>query len=573
MSKKIFFIFIDYFIIPLVIFLIAFEPNFLDGYIDHLEAGQYLVCINGIFHSKVPYKDFLTIFGPLSVYLPAYAMLFLGKTLACLNIYFHITTILSFIILYLVASLVIKRRFFTYLVAFLALTEMYHPFWSTRWLWLKMGLGLLSIALALLYYKKNRGLYIYLSGTICALSLLYSTEIGVFTTLSICAAILLVPNDTNAKRFKYIVFSYLLFGCGFLSIIAPFFIYMALKSALGEYLYTAFYVLPFLYPKMWRHPHSLNLIPVFYDGSDYSNIYNILVSDFFKVHLPMFLYAGFLAYILISLKRKAKGYDIFGITLLSIYGLFLYISAFRAIEGPQFQISIAPFIILCGIFLEKTFKLYLQTRNAILPRSEHAKEATKRHLILLCVLFIFIFSTFYIIASRKRYYGTLPNWFNYQIFKKYLVPHYLGPIPKNRLDLVSLELERAGKTYIPRNQADEISAVTNFIIRNTRDNEIVFCFPEQGIYNFLADRTPLSRFYIAGFAHTTSDWRNELFNELKTKRPRLIIRSNKLSNLAMSIESKKEILPEITEYIDKHYTFIKRIYGIDVFTPKEGDER
>jgi hypothetical protein len=571
MAKKIFFIFIDYLIIPGIIILITYEPNFLTGYIDHLETGQYLTCINGIFQGKVPYKDFFTLFGPLSVYLPAFLMLFLGKTISTLRIFFYFTTILSLIILYLVSRIVIKRRFFTYLVAFLAVTEIYHPFWASQWVWFKMGLGLLCIGLALLYRKKGHRFYIFLSGLTCAISLLYSAEVGVFAIIAICATILLVPRDTN--RLKYATMSYLLLGIGFCSIMLPFFIYMASKSALIDYLYTTFYVFPFLHAKMWGHPNSLSLISLLYDNSNYSSLYNIIVSDLFKVHMPMFLYAGCFAYILISLVRRNREYNFFSITLLSFYGGLLYISSFRAIEGPQFQISIAPFIILCGVFLEKTFELYLQTNKRQSSRNTLEKKATKRTVTLLFILSIFIFSTFYVVASRKRYYASLEKWIHYQILKKYLVPHYLGPLVKNRMDLVPLELERAGKIYIPRGQAAEIYAVTDFIVKNTKNEEIVFCFPEHGIYNFLANRPPLSRFYIAGFAQTTPRWRNELFDELQTKRPRIIIRGNRLSNLAMSIDSKAEILPEITEYINKHYTLLKRIYGINIFKLKEKSEQ
>ncbi|MCM8781766.1 MAG: hypothetical protein NC828_01765 [Candidatus Omnitrophica bacterium] len=90
------------------------------------------------------------------------------------------------------------------------------------------------------------------------------------------------------------------------------------------------------------------------------------------------------------------------------------------------------------------------------------------------------------------------------------MPTYMGAIPFSKLKLTSLKIDRAKDIISPSEQAQEIEGVTRYIISVTKPKEVVFTFPEHGMYNFFANRPCLDRFNIAGLAWTTMEWRQEL---------------------------------------------------------------
>ena len=105
----------------------------------------------------------------------------------------------------------------------------------------------------------------------------------------------------------------------------------------------------------------------------------------------------------------------------------------------------------------------------------------------------------------------------------------------------------------------------NFIVKNTEQNEPIFTFPEHGIYNFFADRPAIGRFPIAGFAWTTKEYASELLQTLKDKKPRYIIFGKRLSNLAMSIGRKEELLPEVSRFVKENYILVRSFNTVDIY--------
>ena len=136
------------------------------------------------------------------------------------------------------------------------------------------------------------------------------------------------------------------------------------------------------------------------------------------------------------------------------------------------------------------------------------------------------------------------------------------------MELVKVPVERIGPILVEKNQAKEIESVTKYIISNTSKNEPVFAFPEHSLYNFLADRPAVSRFYIAAYAHTMDEWKTELLTELQSHPPRYIIYSHQLSNLAKAIGRKTELLPEVIEFISENYVIEKNFSNISIYRKK-----
>jgi hypothetical protein len=237
--------------------------------------------------------------------------------------------------------------------------------------------------------------------------------------------------------------------------------------------------------------------------------------------------------------------------LLTIQGLLLYLTAFRAILGPQFQMALPPLTIAMAFLLERCV--------------DAVKEAARKQSIALraaCGATLLVASLAYLATSEKRFFGSLGGWVYYQQTKALMAPGLAAPHPVAIEDRVALACERCGGVQVPRVQQEEMDGVTTFLREHTRPDEAVFTFPEHGIFNFLADRPGVSRFDIAGLAWTTPQWRRELLGALERAAPRFVVRGRGLSALARSIQRREELLPEIDAYLQAHHYELVREFPL-----------
>jgi len=537
----------DFIIVPCLIVWFVFEPNFLHGWVDYVESGQYLAPINRIFHGQLPFRDSYTLFGPLFLYIPAFLMLLFGKTIAVLRAHFHMMAILNVIIAYFVGRMVCKKRLFRYAIPFVLLLEFFHPFWSTRWGGLRVGAGLFVIAALIRYLRAGSRGALLIAGCLTSVGLLYSTDVGILSAAT-SGTLFVWLFLSGQRRFAVLFGDFLIFVSGFLVTSFVPMIYLAVKGAMIPYIQTAFWDMPVHHMSMWGHGNMPSLLEAFRQSGGF---WKVLTGDVFKVYLPSLIYAGFSCFLLVQLLKRRIAPETSIVFLLTVYGLLLYVMSFRAIEGPQFQMALPPLIILMGWLLERSW-------SAVRGFIEPLRGDEKRSWIVpvFSVILLAICST-YVFASDKRYYGSFQGWLKYQRHKSDLSARYSSPAWIGQLDWSPLSCERCGSINVQRNEADEIDGVTQFLLQNTKPGEIVFAFPEHGIFNFLADRPGLSRFDIAGLAWTTEAWQNELQNRLIQNPPRYVVAGKSLSNLAKSIGREEEILSEVGAFLAENYSVIR----------------
>ncbi len=535
--------FLDYMIIPLLLIFVVFQRNFIHGFINYLEAGKELACVNELFHGKMLYRDIFTLVGPLNIYLEAFFMLVFGKSLAVLRGYFYFGTIITLIIGYFIARSLCRLRFFAYITALMLIVETYHPFWATRWGGIRFGFGLVSILCAINFLKKEKGIWAFFSGIFTAVAFLTSMDIGILASVAIsftfCSYI--VFNFIKNKKFK--LKSLILFFVGIVVILIPFIFYFVMEGALLPYVNTLI-VIAENHTKVWG---QVGIGRIFE--------YN------FKYIFPIILYACSTIYLIHRISKKTIYWRDYGVLCLSIYGLLMYKMAFRAIHGPQFAMSLQPAIILVFVFMEDMFKQIVKIKQKTTVNKGNFVK-------LIAAVIIFIFTLSYVVFSEKRFYGNFKGWFLYQKYKAYLMPMYMGVIPLSELRLSALAIEGAKGIVVPESQAREIEGVTRYIVSVTRQDEPIFSFPEHGIYNFFTNRPVVSRFPIAGFAWTAEEYKTELLKSLKECRPRYVIFGTWLSNLAISIGRKEELLPEVSNFIKENYIVEKRFATIDIYRLK-----
>lgn len=549
MSKKYFSNFhsfiLDYIIIPFIIILVVYYPNFIHGVIDYFEAGKELACVNEVFLGKIPYRDIFLQFGPLNTYLEAFFMLLFGKSLVVLSAFFYIGNLAGIIIAYLIGRTLCKSRFFSCIIAFLLIVETYAPCWSRCWGGVRFSLALLALLCAIKFFKGKKDLWIILSGIFASTTFLVTTDTGLFSLTAI-GFTLCFYTVYNFMTLKNITLKHqALFIIGVLVVLCPFLIYFILQKALIPYITTVITMAK-------NHKKVLD--------REYINLWAFLrpsqiFSLGFKRILFEFLYMFFTVYLIRRVVKKKITWRDYSILCLLIYAwlmLKIKASTMREINGAQFQMALQPAIIMGGVFLEGVFKSIINMRGKELRGKEGMKA-----IVLLSIL---AFGTVYYIFSEK----TFKEWPKYLKCKKQLAIIHPGMIP----GFVRLDIDRAKGVVVPLQQGIEIEGITRYIISKTVPGEPVFGFPEMGVYNFFANRPCLDRFNMPTCIWTTPEWGKELLADLKNVRPRYIIYNKDLSLVASTINNKEELFPEIIEYIHSNYEREASFGSIDILRYK-----
>ncbi|MFH1754039.1 MAG: hypothetical protein ABH875_07660 [Candidatus Omnitrophota bacterium] len=541
---------LDYWIIPLGIIIVLFNPVFMHGYIDHLEAGTDVALVNDLSHGKIPYKDIFTLFGPLNIYFEAFAMLLFGKGLAVLRAYYFFANILTIIVAYFICLRISKNRLLPYISALALIIETHHPFWTTRWGGPRFTFGLLAILAAILFFKKGTRRWAYIAGLFGSIAFFVTPDVGITSLLSMGFTLFLSLIYTGFYEKRWNVNGLTYFVLGATTVFGLFLSYFAIKGALIPYI-DIFVVLLTKHMKVWSQG-SADIGKYFSMARD-----NILGYNF-KLMLPIIMQGGAILFVIHRMLRRTISWRGYSILCLSIYGLLMYKTALRSLAGPQFAMAFQPVVILGFVLMDHVF-----VRITTLARTIFTPEGKPDMLAIWTVIFFLLAG--YAISSDKRYYRDLEGWRDYQRHKTEVMPMYSNYIHVSRIQLTPLKTSRARGIKVPSGQAGIIDGVTKYIKSVTEPGEQVFTFPEHGIYNFLADRPSVGRFNIAGFAWTTSEYRQELLGDLQEIRPRYVIWSRETSYLAKSINvADRDFLPEIQEYLNANYHVVTSFGGNEV---------
>ncbi len=537
-------------VFPLIIFLLAYNVNSFHGVIDALESGQYLSCINGVFHGKVPYRDFMPPVGPLFIWILSAFLFLVGKTIYALRLYFLVATILVYITLYFFGLSLYRWKVSAYILPIIALVETFNPFWASRWAgYSRMGAGIFGLLLQVLYINREKPLYLFFSGAAAGFALLYGIDSGIFLIIcGILACLLLALYEPNV-HFKASVISAcrrgIIFSSGLAAILVPFVIYMALNKALLPYLESTYLIIRY-------HMHAWQTSYPSFIGSFRhcnSNLWLFFVSDEFRVYMPRFFYFFVIIYIIYAFKKKRAITETAVISLITVYGILSYKSGCRVVRDAQFDAGLLPLLLLLVYFMEKSL-IFLLSNSRNFMKRDRLKTVLPGALVAILTA---AFSSTYIAASHKRVYDSWANWLQYQKYKDNIIPVYTFLKKKDSIPLVTLSLERIGPILVNEEEGRQVEAVTEYIKNNTLADEPVYTFPEHGLYNFLADRPAVTRFYTAVYAHTTDKWEKELLSDLEKDPPRYIVYSHALSYMGKNIGRKTELLPDVVKFILENY--------------------
>ncbi len=509
--------FFDLLIFPAFLIGVTWEPRFADGFIDYSELGEYLGGAAAILRGAAPYRDIHLIYGPLSYYGPAAAMLFFGKTVATLKGLFLAGNIASALALWVLARLLIRRRLYAALGAILAALGAHHPFWSVNWGGLRFFFAHLFLLALLLHLRSGRRRWACLSGSAAALALLHSTDAG--AVCLVAAAVAFAPARYRSAGARA-------WAAGLAGALLPVFAAMAWSGSLAPYsldLFDPGYRLAWIQPVgAWGKRSLATLI------------------------FPGLVYAA--AFLSPEDRTRTRGVPL--LPAVAAYGAALYVFAFRALQGPQFAVALGPATVVFFHLIDRLHTLAVS-----------GELGSFRRVVAVAALWG---AVFYAALLPKGLDGRrwLRNWFVYQMVKPEVSATYLGFARTERLREPGVSALRGSR--VPPSQALEIERVFGEVTRRTRPGERLLTYPDLSFFNFVCDRPPVGRFHRVADAWPKASWRAEALAACRDARPALALRATELSGLARSVGAREELLPEIGRFLDDGYASVLRAPRVEV---------
>lgn len=544
--------------VPILLFFtifIVFNPFFMHGEINFFETGLYLPAIDTLLKGGALYKDVFYLRGPLEVLMPAAMMKFFGVHLTTLYTYFYLGNILCLMMCVLIAQEILKTRFFLYLFVPVLIGRTFPRVVFTYWGGMRFALGLAAIYCALKFIKTNHGKWMFVSGVLAALSFLTSVEIGVFVVAGVVVGLSfgLLQREMNAIDWKK--YTIIFFG-GMMVVLVAAAVYLQYVGVLKNF-FQAMGVVLFKMTTVFNPAHA---------SEHPQNVREFFLSLInpaaknFRHLTPAYLYVfltGFLVYKLFRRNVEIKNIQL---AMLAGYGFVMYVAAFRAIWGAQFEMALQPEKIILFALLEYVMILLL-TKVGVVAVSNGKKDIQHgsvglRFLTYFCLIALIGSSLGYSIARlSKRFW--IVSAFRQVVSGK----GWDSLLPSNNPDWTRVEVGRAQGLWVPEKQAQELQLVGEFLEKKTSPLETVLMYPEYGAYYFFFDRPFPGRFPMASFSWFNETWHKELMEEFETKLPRFAIVENEL------IEERKRIYfsfaPNVSKYADvkgfiaKHYEALK----------------
>jgi hypothetical protein len=531
-EKKLTF-FLDFLLIPLIIFFSFYTPYFASG-IFPLDEGQHLAAINEMLRGAIPYRDIYMMHGPLMEYIPYWLMKMFGASIAIHHGFYLFGNILSMVAAFFLLRTLTSNWILKYLALFFMLRFPMAMMWNPVWGGIRWAPGFAGLLLLYLWLRDKKVGYLFLGGVASGFALLVSQEIGLMLGIAFIVIILLevfAKRKTGFKRLLTREAPWFLFGA--LMIVSPLYVYFAAQGIFFEYLRINFVDTLFLLTK--RIPYSSHLLPV-------TNLFEpalraqFLTSQSFAIYL-----IGAALFIILVLRlfrylKQASHRAIF-LFALGIYCTIGFKAAMRSLDGPQYRVFLPTFFITLAMFIDMWLEDPNNLAGKMQRRWKNAIIGPRVALTGLVLAAIFVFSGQFAFFSERisTLWSKAPS---YQALDAIIMPRAKG---------VRLEIPRA----------QEINGVVGFLKEHTGENDLIMTFPNEGHINFLAERRSASRFGTALYAKVRDRYMEELINDLESKRPRYIVYCPAES--IMGVPNAERVKP-VWHYIQKKYKFLKN-YG------------
>lgn len=512
----------DALILFFFVVLITYQPFLLHHEIIMMETGIHLPGIYALFHGAIPYRDFLYFRGPLELYVPALVMKLFGDNMIWLPVFYYVGTVLTLLLGVLLASQLYRTRLVLYLMAFVLVARTFPRISFYYWGGMRYALGMLALVLAVQSFQSKRSFWMFWAGITSCLAFWTTIEAGVCTLFAIGGMLALSFMFRKDPRSSIVeqVRSYVL---GFLFVFIPVVVYMWSMQSLFPYLETVHVVLTKSFKTFMNGP---DIHPVGVMG-----FLSALLpaSKFFKSMTPVYFYLVLVAYFFYRRRNRTFNAQVFCLICIALYGMILYITGFRRLDGHHFEMALHPEKILFFFLLEELYLSLIKIRG---QEVERVKALAVRGWQFLTTRKKIYLINFLILAFIGSSVGYAVARYNNRFVMAKLLGNKLGSVGDEDLTfLVGIEkrevnIKRAKGMVVPAWQAREMEEIVAFLEKNTKPDEAVFTYPELGNYSFWADRPFVGRFPIATFSWMDERWYEELIADFKKTVPRYVIMTN-----------------------------------------------
>ena len=532
---------------------ITYQPYLLHHEIIMMETGIHLPGIRALFHGAVPYRDFLYFRGPLELYVPAILMRLFGENMIWLPVFYYAGTVLTLIFAIVLAFQLYGTRFALYLMVPVFAARTFPRVSFYYWGGMRYALGMLALIFAVQGFRSVKRSWMLGAGAVSCLAFWTTIEAGVCTVFAVGGALILSWMFRVQERGQ-IANMLKVYLAGFLLVFLPVAAVMAFQGALAPYVQATDIVLT---KSFKTFPNGPGLHPVGVMGF----LRAMVPGDkFFQSMTPVYFYALLFGYFIYSIGkykkrmllensfsmqqrryderseefscRKKKGmFDGQLSCLLSValYGIILYITGFRRLDGHHFEMALQPEKVLYFFLLEEAYLLILSARFAEAQRLKANVSAGWQYLWTRKKIFAANFLIIALIGSSLGYAVT--RYSRRFVMFKFIQGCFSGGMDKD-LSLLHdvpkrpVHIARAEGMVVPTWQADEMEGIVGFLEKNTDPDEAVFTYPELGNFNFWVDRPFVGRFPIVTFSWMDERWYAELVANLTNHLPRYVIMTN-----------------------------------------------
>jgi len=528
----------DWGIAPLILVALAFEPNFRHGFLNYNESGQHLVAMHELAKGSLLFRDLFAQYGPLHYHVPAALGAIFGETIATLRGYFLAGEIAGFLAAWALCRALIPRRGFAFAAALVIVMEAHHPFWSTRWGGFRFAFVYLSLLGLWFGLLRPRSGWLVFAGAMAGLAFLHTYDAG--AAAGVGAIVFFVHCHLSRGEGRVLAREAGHYAIGVAVALLPFLVQLLVTGTLGAY---------------------LEQLPLFDPGRAF--VQPIPSSALTPgVFAPALIYLGAAGFIVYGFRREFFERER-GVAILFVMasGLFLYLSAFRAIRGPQFETSL-PLAVLVLFFLV-----------------DHAYGVFERGLDVagdrvggwLAFGFIFVVMCAVAFGPIRSYGGGMVAFIAHQRHKAERVARHVGWNPLDRYR--SLELPAGGGARLPESQAAEIEEITRYLVETTKPDQSVLAYPDLGAFHLFADRPLASRFPIAVLAAAKPAWIDELLDVVRGPRADVVLVGRELGTLARATGRREEFIPSFREEVERNYVLARRFERLDVYRLAPGRRR
>jgi hypothetical protein len=620
---------LDYVLVPAIIYAIFYNGGNINGGIDLFHEGERIAPLNEGLRGAVPYKDVYLQHGLFyNFYRPLLSAKLFGPTLASDRLLGSILDPLGHVGFYLFALQIFRRKLSAFILLWIlssGVTEEF-VFWnaSRRMVYTPGRLATAYIALAILafYLNKNnksdkflnpplspfqKGEFILpiektkpsispllkggrgdlkalnysitrilrsilwfptIAGVISCITMFNSLEIGFYTTVTCFLFLLLFGFSPQArlddfyfwKRLKNGFRPFLSYIIGIFIVFIPVSIYLAIYGAFDDMIVNS-YIQTRYQSIIW----GLRFPPLFSELAKVKSIETIkafIISDTFKWYMPIVVYlisATYLAYQMLRSRLWRVKSNVM-LLLLIIAGIIFFRTMLGRSDtthlyGMSFAWIFGMYLIE-SLFIRTWGELKMDFRTAVSWHS-HSPMSTLSHptsiiawrVIVILTLVWYATSVYNPIDTAKQLSAIVSGYGK--------VERYVEP-----------QLERAGNMLIPADQVSQIKAVVKYIQSNTRPDETIFDFSNQGGYYFFADRPSATRYIQICYASTDA-MQMEVIESLKQHKTNLVIFSN--SSWMDSIDGVSNLDRHrlIAKYLKDNYVESAKIGTTTIYKKKQ----